>query len=168
MEKSMRVVIVKLRVMNKVIDSEKQTSWLLLWFLWVKALPRVPMWRLEWDSNLRPSGHKEPDLPLCHHVPYYSHKRYIPSYLVLLFCSSCFELPSFKVELSLGSSLKMRNSWVRFNCMASGTDISWTIQDWTNCPMRPWWTNVVNTCLCHCLLVALVQWSHSHSTWKVS
>src|SRR6218665_588527 len=27
-------------------------------------MPKVPMWRLEWDSNLRPSGHKAPNLPL--------------------------------------------------------------------------------------------------------
>ena len=37
--------------------------------LWVKDLPKVPMWRLEWDSNLRPSGHKASNLPLSHHAP---------------------------------------------------------------------------------------------------
>ena len=33
--------------------------------LWVKVHTR----RLEWDSNLRPSGHKAPNLPLSHHAP---------------------------------------------------------------------------------------------------
>ena len=36
--------------------------------LWVKDLPKVPMWRLEWDLNLRPSGCKAPNLPLSHHA----------------------------------------------------------------------------------------------------
>ena len=31
--------------------------------LWVKDLPKVSMWQLEWDSNLRPSGRKAPNLP---------------------------------------------------------------------------------------------------------
>ena len=35
----------------------------------VKDLPKVPTWRLEWDSNLRPSGYKAPHLPLCHTAP---------------------------------------------------------------------------------------------------
>ena len=29
--------------------------------------PKVPTWRLQWDSNLRPSGRKAPNLPLSHH-----------------------------------------------------------------------------------------------------
>ena len=29
--------------------------------LWVKDLPKVLAWRLEWDSNLRPSGRKAPN-----------------------------------------------------------------------------------------------------------
>ena len=36
--------------------------------LWVKDLPKVPTWRLEWDSNLRPSGRNGPNLPLSHHA----------------------------------------------------------------------------------------------------
>ena len=32
-------------------------------------MPKVPTWWLEWDSNLRPSGRKAPNLPLSHHVP---------------------------------------------------------------------------------------------------
>ena len=35
--------------------------------LWMKDLPKVPTWRLEWDSNLRLSGHNGPNLPLSHH-----------------------------------------------------------------------------------------------------
>src|SRR6218665_72723 len=36
----------------------------------VKDLPKVHTWRLlEWDSNLRPSGRKAPNLPLSHHAP---------------------------------------------------------------------------------------------------
>ena len=33
----------------------------------VKDLSTVPMWWLEWDSNLRPSGRKTLNLPLSHH-----------------------------------------------------------------------------------------------------
>jgi len=29
---------------------------------WVKDLPKVPTWWLEWDSNLRPSRRKAPNL----------------------------------------------------------------------------------------------------------
>src|SRR6218665_1163992 len=35
----------------------------------VKDLPKVPTWRLEWDSNLRPSGRKTPNLSLSHRAP---------------------------------------------------------------------------------------------------
>ena len=35
--------------------------------LWVK--PKVPAWRLELESNLRPSGRKALNLPLSHHGP---------------------------------------------------------------------------------------------------
>src|SRR6218665_1724509 len=35
----------------------------------VKDLPKVCTWQLEWDSNLRPSGRKAPNLPLSHHAP---------------------------------------------------------------------------------------------------
>src|SRR6218665_2983413 len=34
----------------------------------VKDLPEVTTWRLEWDSNLRPSRCKAPNLPLSHHA----------------------------------------------------------------------------------------------------
>src|SRR6218665_635801 len=36
--------------------------------LWVKDLPKVLTWWLEWDSNLRPSGRRAPNLPLSHHA----------------------------------------------------------------------------------------------------
>ena len=39
--------------------------------LWVKDLPKVPTWRLERDSNPRPSGRKASTLPMRHHVPWY-------------------------------------------------------------------------------------------------
>src|SRR6218665_3604874 len=39
------------------------------WQLRVKDLPKVPMWWLGWDSKLRPSGRKAPNLPLSHHAP---------------------------------------------------------------------------------------------------
>ena len=35
----------------------------------VKDLPKVPTWRLERDSNPRPSGRKASTLPMRHHVP---------------------------------------------------------------------------------------------------
>ena len=34
--------------------------------LWVKDLPKVPTWWLEWDSNPQPSRCKAPNLPLNH------------------------------------------------------------------------------------------------------
>jgi len=37
--------------------------------LWVKELPRVPTWQLEWASNLRPLGRKAPNLPMSHPTP---------------------------------------------------------------------------------------------------
>src|SRR6218665_1118698 len=40
----------------------------------VKNLPKVPTWRLEWDSNLGSSGCNAPNLPLSHHAPTYSRK----------------------------------------------------------------------------------------------
>jgi len=36
--------------------------------LWVKELSKVPAWRLEWDSNLRPCRRKAPNLPVSNHV----------------------------------------------------------------------------------------------------
>ena len=38
-------------------------------YLRAKDLPKVHMWRLEWDSNLRPSARKAANLPLSHHAP---------------------------------------------------------------------------------------------------
>src|SRR6218665_440773 len=35
----------------------------------MKDLPKVHTWWLEWDSNLRTSGCKAPNLPLSHHAP---------------------------------------------------------------------------------------------------
>src|SRR6218665_957536 len=37
--------------------------------LQVKDLPKVPMWRLERDSNPRPFRQKATNLPLTHHAP---------------------------------------------------------------------------------------------------
>src|SRR6218665_2340929 len=37
--------------------------------LQVKNLPKVPTWRLEWDSNPQPSGRKASTLSMRHHVP---------------------------------------------------------------------------------------------------
>ena len=39
----------------------------------VKDLPKVPMRRLEWDSNLRPFGGKAPNLPMSHITSPMSH-----------------------------------------------------------------------------------------------
>ena len=36
--------------------------------LWVKDLAKIPTWRLAWDSNLRHSGRKAPNLPLSNHA----------------------------------------------------------------------------------------------------
>src|SRR6218665_3692963 len=36
----------------------------------VKDLPKDPTWWLEWNSNLRPSRRKAPNLPLRHHAPH--------------------------------------------------------------------------------------------------
>ena len=37
--------------------------------LWVKDLPKVPAWRLERESNPRPSGWKSSSQPRRHHAP---------------------------------------------------------------------------------------------------
>ena len=37
--------------------------------LWVKDLPKVPTWQLEWDLNLQPSGRNLSNLQLSHHAP---------------------------------------------------------------------------------------------------
>ena len=37
--------------------------------LWLKYLPKVPAWRLEWDSNPRPFGRTVTNLPMSHHAP---------------------------------------------------------------------------------------------------
>src|SRR6218665_2234712 len=37
----------------------------------VKDLPKVPTWRLEHDSNLRPSGRKASTLPMRHHAQHH-------------------------------------------------------------------------------------------------
>ena len=42
----------------------------------VKDLPKVPTWRLNWNSNLRLFGRKAANLPLSHHA----------QHLVILFC----------------------------------------------------------------------------------
>src|SRR6218665_1509249 len=34
----------------------------------VKVLPKVPVWRLERDSNPQPFGRKAPNLPMSHHA----------------------------------------------------------------------------------------------------
>ena len=36
----------------------------------------VHKWQLEWDSNLRFSGRKVPNLPLSHHAPQYDMALY--------------------------------------------------------------------------------------------
>src|SRR6218665_2278183 len=43
----------------------------------VKDLPKVPTWRLKWDSNLRLSRCKAPNLPLRHHALCVNHQRSI-------------------------------------------------------------------------------------------
>ena len=35
----------------------------------MKDLSKVPKWQLECNSNLRPSGHKAPNLPMSRHAP---------------------------------------------------------------------------------------------------
>src|SRR6218665_2446967 len=37
--------------------------------LQVKNLPRVPRWRLEWDSNPQPFSRIASNLPMSHHAP---------------------------------------------------------------------------------------------------
>ena len=50
--------------------------------LQVKDLPKVPTWRLEQDSNPRPSCRKASTLPMCHHIPrillYYTSDIFCP------------------------------------------------------------------------------------------
>ena len=42
--------------------------------LQAKDFPKVPTWRLERDSNPRPTGGKALILPMCHHAPQDIHK----------------------------------------------------------------------------------------------
>jgi len=37
--------------------------------LWVKDLPKVPMWRLDWELNPWPFGRKASTLPMLHTCP---------------------------------------------------------------------------------------------------
>jgi len=56
-------------------------------WLWVKDLPKVPTWQLKWDSNLRPSGLKSPNLPLSspHYNQACSNESSVPACLLGLF-----------------------------------------------------------------------------------
>src|SRR6218665_95609 len=51
-----------------------------------KNLPKVPTWWLKWDSNVRPSGHKAPDLPLSHRAPQLSNRGHFELSLSLVYC----------------------------------------------------------------------------------
>jgi len=43
--------------------------------LQVQDLPKVSTWRLEWESNPRPTGWKSSSQPRCHHVPQFFLER---------------------------------------------------------------------------------------------
>ena len=71
----------------------------------MKDFSKVPTWRLEWDSNLRPSARKAPILPLSHNAltfPIYMYSRsrvhthYYPG-VVLRLC------PKYKVNARLSA-----------------------------------------------------------------
>src|SRR6218665_311456 len=47
----------------------------------MKDLPNVSTWRLEWDSNLVPTGRKASNLSISHHAPPSLHTR--SSYLIM-------------------------------------------------------------------------------------
>src|SRR5688572_29102925 len=53
----------------------------------VKDLPKVPMRRLEVDSNPQPSGCKAPNIPLHHRTPHLYQSIHIPN---PLWCSSTY------------------------------------------------------------------------------
>ena len=72
--------------------------------LWVKFLPMDSKWGLEWDLNLRPSGRKTPNSPLCHHAPRtHTHTYHTKSILVIL-NSNHPELKSNKLSTSYDGS----------------------------------------------------------------
>ena len=72
--------------------------------LWVKDLPKVPTWRVEWDSNLRPSGRKAPNLPLSHHAPSFT--------ISLLY--SIIEVIRPNCDLKLNSDIENHLNIMRF------------------------------------------------------
>ena len=51
--------------------------------LWIKDLPMVPTWRLEWESNPWPSGWKLSTQPMRYHVPQIFERV---SHCVFLYC----------------------------------------------------------------------------------
>jgi len=58
----------------------------------VMDFPKVPMWLLERDSNLRPFGRKVTNLPMSHHSPYMF--VYIEMYVCMYVCNlvSCYTM----------------------------------------------------------------------------
>jgi len=82
----------------------------------VKDLPKATTWRLEWDSNLRPSAQKAPNPPptLTHHDPYcvVSKIKRCPSPLSRLgtgtVCTSKFKKRTFTRNIHYRISSKKR------------------------------------------------------------
>ena len=90
--------------------------------LWVKDLPKVPMWRLERGSNLWPFGREETNLPMSHHAPLLSHDVNIWLHVALptalSFC--CYSLPSCIETPRSGyftDHARIRGGVVRYGCI---------------------------------------------------
>ena len=94
--------------------------------LWVKDLPKVLTWQLEWVSNLWLSGCKALNLPLSHHVPqhagYISIKKIcglelVPVYFQGHLCTMYISIVSFELVLW---SLNVRKGFWIANVWSSG------------------------------------------------
>src|SRR6218665_910346 len=93
----------------------------------VKDLPKVSTWRLEWVSNMRPSGRKAPNLPLRYHILCFMHIRQF-----------CHMLPclTFKCNVNLRKPLSADKSHVKETSLftaftvASITSIVHAKADW--------------------------------------
>src|SRR6218665_2837955 len=73
------------------------------------------MWRLEWNSNLRPSEHNAPNLPLSHHA----HNLYLSRRLSATFTQYHFQNPLQKKSACqyYGLSLSSHNPYVPIKIM---------------------------------------------------
>src|SRR6218665_1609070 len=80
--------------------------------LQVKDLPKVPRWWLEWYSNLQPSVHKAPNLPLSHHtLQYYT--------MISKLRNTCTTKPAINIKYLGSSQISTSVQLSGTNCLVS-------------------------------------------------